>query len=25
VTVLQGHDGEDTNVRLTMRPQLRRS
>ena len=24
VTVLQGHDGEDTNVRLTMRPQLRR-
>jgi diaminohydroxyphosphoribosylaminopyrimidine deaminase/5-amino-6-(5-phosphoribosylamino)uracil reductase len=23
VTVLQGHDGEDTNVRLTMRPHLR--
>ncbi|NYE38225.1 diaminohydroxyphosphoribosylaminopyrimidine deaminase/5-amino-6-(5-phosphoribosylamino)uracil reductase [Nocardioides cavernae] len=25
VTVLHGHDGEDTNVRLTMRPQLRRN
>jgi diaminohydroxyphosphoribosylaminopyrimidine deaminase/5-amino-6-(5-phosphoribosylamino)uracil reductase len=25
VHVLQGHDGEDTNVRLTMRPQLRRN
>ena len=23
VHVLQGHDGEDTNVRLTMRPHLR--
>jgi diaminohydroxyphosphoribosylaminopyrimidine deaminase/5-amino-6-(5-phosphoribosylamino)uracil reductase len=25
VTVLQGHDGEDTNVRLTMTPTARRS
>ena len=25
VTVLQGHDGEDTNVRLTMRPTTRRN
>lgn len=25
VTVLQGHDGEDTNVRLTMQPTMRRS